>query len=211
MLRAILDYAVVINNAALKRFARDGYEFTRNLYYPEVGLFMEWTKPWGGGETCEMADMVALAIRLSDSGIGGYWEDVDRFVRNQLVEQQHVPETGTEKAIGTFVIGGEFVSIREGQIAGCCTDNGSQALYYAWESILRVVGKHVRINLLLNRASPQMDIDSYLPYEGKVVLKNKKAKSCSVRLPAWVDLKAVTSRAGGRVAAVYSGRPSHAV
>ena len=29
-----------------------------------------------------------------------------------------------------------------------------------------------RYNLLLNRASPWMDIDSYIPYEGKVVLKN---------------------------------------
>jgi hypothetical protein len=36
-----------------------------------------------------------------------------------------------------------------------------------------------------------MDIDSYLPYEGKVVLKNKEAKEALVRIPLWVDRKAV--------------------
>ena len=32
-----------------------------------------------------------------------------------------------------------------------------------------------------------MDIDSYLPYEGKVVLHNKQAKEAFVRIPLWVD------------------------
>ena len=31
------------------------------------------------------------------------------------------------------------------------------------------------MNLLLNRASPWIDVDSYLPYEGRVQLKNKTA------------------------------------
>jgi hypothetical protein len=52
------------------------------------------------------------------------------------------------------------------------------------------------INLLLNRASTWLDIDSYLPYEGKVVLKNKTAQSILVRMPGWVDKNAV--RASGK-------------
>ena len=43
----------------------------------------------------------------------------------------------------------------------------------------------------MNRASPWLDVDSYLPYAGKVVLKNKTAKKLSVRIPRWVDKKAV--------------------
>ena len=31
-----------------------------------------------------------------------------------------------------------------------------------------------------------MDIDSYLPYEGKVVLHNKQAHTAMVRVPSWV-------------------------
>jgi hypothetical protein len=35
-----------------------------------------------------VGDMVGLGIRLSDAGLGDYWDDVDAVVRNQLVEQQ---------------------------------------------------------------------------------------------------------------------------
>ena len=37
-----------------------------------------------------------------------------------------------------------------------------------------------------------------LPYEGKVVIHNKMAKSLSVRIPRWVDRSAVKVQAGGR-------------
>ena len=43
-----------------------------------------------------------------------------------------------------------------------------------------------QVNLLLNRASPWLDIDSYLPYAGKVVVKNKTARTISLRIPRWV-------------------------
>ena len=35
-------------------------------------------------------------------------------------------------------------------------------------------------------------MDSYLPYEGKVILHNKKAHTIFVRLPAWVDRDKIT-------------------
>ena len=69
----------------------------------------------------------------------------------------------------------------------CWTGNAARGLYYAWESILQCRGEEVQINLLLNRASPWLDIDSYLPYEGKVVIRNKKARRVAVRIPAWVQ------------------------
>ena len=43
-----------------------------------------------------------------------------------------------------------------------------------------------------------MDIDSYLPYEGKVVLKNKTAREAFVRIPLWVDRKAVRGTVDGQ-------------
>ena len=55
-----------------------------------------------------------------------------------------------------------------------------------------------QINLLLNRAAPWLDIDSYLPYEGKVVIKNKKAKDVSAWIPLWVNREALQCRVGGR-------------
>ena len=42
-----------------------------------------------------------------------------------------------------------------------------------------------------------MDVQSYLPYEGKVVLENKQAKEAFVRIPLWVDRNAVKCSVNG--------------
>ena len=42
-----------------------------------------------------------------------------------------------------------------------------------------------------------LDIDSYLPYQGKVVLKNKKAKKILARIPRWVRRQAIKSTRNG--------------
>jgi hypothetical protein len=48
------------------------------------------------------------------------------------------------------------------------------------------------VNLLLNRRSPQLDVQSHLPYQGLVFMNNKQAQDLVVRLPAWVSRKDVT-------------------
>ena len=86
----------------------------------------------------------------------------------------------------------------------CCPGNANHALFYTWESIVRCDEKgHATINLLLNRASRWLDIDSYLPYEGKVVIRNKTAKTMAVRIPRWVDRKALKTEVNGKAAATY--------
>ena len=39
-------------------------------------------------ELCEVADMIAIAIRLSEAGAGDYWDDADRWIRNHFFENQ---------------------------------------------------------------------------------------------------------------------------
>jgi hypothetical protein len=56
--------------------------------------------------------------------------------------------------------------------------------------------------LALNRASPLLDIDSYLPYEGKVIVAQDRAKDLGSR-PAVVDKKAIRSRIGGQPGSPY--------
>ena len=85
----------------------------------------------------------------------------------------------------------------------CCVGNGAKGMYYAWKSILHYNDGIAQINLLLNRASPWLDIDSYLPYEGKVVVKNKAARTIGMRIPQWVDKEAVVSRINGTLAMPY--------
>ena len=80
----------------------------------------------------------------------------------------------------------------------CCLGNCSVTLYKAWESIVRCQDGIAQINLPLNKASSWLDVESYLPYEGKVVLKNKTARMAYVRVPEWVDKQKVKCRVNQR-------------
>lgn len=70
-------------------------------------------------------------------------------------------------------------------IQHCCTANGARNLYHVWDAILTLGDGLVKVNLLLNRVSAYLDIDSYLPAAGRVVLKIKSAPAVLVRVPAW--------------------------
>ena len=82
----IAEYALAAGDQEMMDFARLCYErgkaqgsslvgFMRKPYYPT-------------SEICEIADMLALALKLTEAGVGDYWDDVDRWVRNQFAEGQ---------------------------------------------------------------------------------------------------------------------------
>src|SRR5262249_12460914 len=84
-----------------------------------------------------------------------------------------------------------WVTANRPRVLGCCSANGAMGLYYAWHGITRFDKGVATVNLFLNRASAWMDVDSYLPYEGKVVLHNKNAQTALVRLPNWLETNTV--------------------
>ncbi|MHB0879022.1 MAG: glycoside hydrolase family protein [Anaerolineae bacterium] len=226
-LRGILEYAIATNDKRLKQFVRDGYTYARSFGISRIGWFPGSIAPeaWGRPrhealrcEGCGVADMTALAVRLSQVGVGDFWEDVDQYVRNQLIEHQLVrsdllsaasqasaerplhPDSETDvdalaRMTGAFTDWAGMTHAGVG--AGCCTANCSQALYYAWDGIVGYSDEVAQVNLLLNRASPWVDVDSYLPYEGKVVLTNKAAQALYVRMPYWLDKAAVHGTVNG--------------
>lgn len=211
-LRAILCYAIATNDAKLKGFVRDGYEWARQAGFARIGLF-------GDGQGCACGRIISLAIKLTDAGVGDYWEDVDQYIRNHGSEMQITPddiphlqniaqgkpnpptysgETSDDvidRSIGAF---SNHVPPLKVSTSGCCTPWGQMGIFYAWDATLRYSDDTARINLLLNRASPWMDVDSHIPYEGKVVLRNKAARQALVRIPVWVDQKTVECRVGNK-------------
>ena len=80
----------------------------------------------------------------------------------------------------------------------CCTGNGARTLYYAWDRIVTRSDDEVSVNLLLNRASDWLDVDSYLPVDGKIVLHVKDAPKVAIRMPKWCDPGSVAATVGGR-------------
>ena len=200
----------------MKDFVRSGYEYTRSHY---VAGRLGWLLCGGCG--CTIPRLLALAIRLTDAGVGEYWEDVDAWIRNQESEQQildaglarevsgngpeHVVEPPREtddrvieRCLGAFPIYGPYPTVTSGDvhIGGCCMANNSQGLYYVWEAIVRFSDGVAQVNLLLNRASPWLDVDSYLPYQGKVVIRNKAAGGLHLRIPMWANKEEVVCRVG---------------
>lgn len=234
LLRGLLEYARVARDRGVLDFVRESYEFCRHCGLPQIGWFAN--TPQGLSEGCTIGDMTALAARLSDAGVGDYWEDVEQIARNHLVEQQLIdaarlrsaakagPRRPPDSTVATGyfqpdpgrlpgqLVGENVIERSRGVFGGlsqpdgiphpwtmqCCTGNGTQGLYYAWESIVRCSEGLAQINLLLNRASPWLDIDSYLPHEGRVVVRIKTAERLALRLPRWVDRSEVAVKIGGR-------------
>jgi len=212
-LRGILEYAWVAGDDRAAEFVRRAYEYTLSQGIPRMGWFNCYPAGVNHVEGCALGDMVALGVRLSDYGLGDYWDDVDAVVRNQLVEQQLTradllqrisenastqccenaypgqlafPEDIFTRTLGIY--GGTALptSIPNAWVMHCCTSNATQGLYYAWEGAVRESNHTAEINLLLNRASHMLDLDSYLPYKGRVVIHNKLARTITVRIPFWV-------------------------
>lgn len=240
----LLEYATTVNDNDLVAFVRGSYEFGRACGEPLVGYYAEHVPGFGEivgherdvshrtCETCEVADMLVLGVKLSRAGAGEYWEDVDRCVRNQFVENQiihtdwperfdddcdvspyrppgsavHLWEDETdavERAVGSWA---GWATGNDGVhqcLMQCCAGNAGRSMYYVWDSIVTkdnddTTPRTVHVNLHLNRASRWLDVDSYLPYEGKVVLKIKDAPRVAVRIPQWTDARKVTCRVNGK-------------
>jgi hypothetical protein len=160
-----------------------------------------------------------LAVKLSDAGMDDYWDNVDAIVRNQLIEQQFTDlramrkmaggDTKNDALLERFVGGcgaGEPTAIKP-EISATASLSTAAALYYAWHGITRFDHGLAQVNLFLNRASPWMDVESYLPFEGKVILRNKQAEAVRVRIPVWVDVKNLKVMLNGKpIEAIQPGR-----
>ena len=225
-LRGVLEFGMTAGDQRALEFARGptntagpwefpasgGSTVTRQRRICARGVRWGTWWPWGFG--------------CPTPGMGDYWDDVDAVTRNHLVEQQltdagqlakvsaaaqecdlekEAPHEGQvdtrdviRRSLGNFAGSSAPDSIPKPWVMQCCTGNGTQGLYYAWEGTVRQSGDSAQVNLLLNRASGGLDVDSYLPYEGKVVIHNKKMARVSVRIPSWVRRREIRSRISGK-------------
>ncbi len=237
-LLSIAELAAITGDGELASFAKLGYEFARGTGSPLVGFFPEYIPDTPGQfpldcETCDVADMVLLALHLSKAGQADYWDDVDRYVRNQLVENHMkqgawideysaalpaspVPDGATgdrvsERAVGSFsgwVSANEYlIAMSQPLVSACCTGNGSRALYYVWRDMLDFVDGRLKLHLLFNRASRWADVNSFIPYGGTVDVSAKTNCDLEIRLPEWVSPEEARGAINGApIDLTYSGR-----
>ncbi|MFH2038993.1 MAG: hypothetical protein ABIJ65_06105 [Chloroflexota bacterium] len=217
-MEALSEYALATHDQEFADFVQKGYEYARSVGWPLVGFFPEYIDDWPDDrpyidcETCATVDMIMMAINLSKLGQGDYWDDVDRYVRNQFTEMQmksgdwiiHVAENYpntpvgagedgdqvSERIVGSFAgwaSANDYCANKESPIiSGCCTGNGARTIFYVWENMLEYNNGKLSINLLFNRASPWADLNSYVPYEGQIDVVMKTTCDVEIRIPEWV-------------------------
>ena len=135
--------------------------------------------------------------RPPESNWGGFADS--RFGGNNrgVLPKQELHDHVLKRAIGAFghLQGARF---QFPLMMACCTANCSQGLYHAWEGILRKSGRDaVDVNMWLNRRSPWLDIWSWLPYEGRLMLYNKGMTRITIRKPAWARPSRIRCRVNG--------------
>lgn len=221
---ALSEYALATHDQEFADFVQKGYEYARSVGWPLVGFFPEYIEDWPDDrpyidcETCATVDMIMMATNLSKLGKGDYWDDVDRYVRNQFTEMQmksgdwindvakNYPNTPvgpgedgdqvSERIVGSFAgwaSANDYCVNREQPIiSGCCTGNGARAIFHVCENMLEFNNERLTIHLLLNRASPWADVNSYVPYDGRVDVVMKTACNVEIRIPEWVKHEEVS-------------------
>ncbi len=239
-LLSVLEYAQAAGDRELLQWTKSSYEWAKgNPQTGQIVGFMpsESAVPlWPNCESCQVGDMIQIALKLTDAGVGDYWDDVDRWTRNQFAENQltstdwvyrmaeryprqpvppynsgdHVPERNLGAFAG-WASGSDWVIGPEHlMIMQCCNGNSIRALYYLWEHVLEYKEGRLRVNLLLNRASAWADVHSYIPYQGQVDVKLKKeCAGVQVRVPEWISGGSgeVKVQANGKARAVrWQGR-----
>ncbi|GBF78518.1 hypothetical protein PA598K_07175 [Paenibacillus sp. 598K] len=166
-------------------------------------------------ETCSLVDLIATGITLAKSGYTRYWGTTERFLRNHLTESQLLDlswvketddQTGnvpgkisytdvakrTRGAFAGYSAPNDFCcDVNHGRghtndIQICCLGSGTRGLYMGWSNTVTEQDGRVSVNFLLNRGSVWLDVDSYLPHEGKVVLHIRRdIRELRVRVPEW--------------------------
>ena len=227
----MLEYAAPAGDGVLLEFIARSFEWARTQGEQTVRAPKDRVPEWTVGyfpenlyapgheesETCELADMIGLALKLSAAGVGDYWDDADRWIRNQFAENQLLDTAWLAEFAASFppadppgpgATVDQVLERSRGAFAGwamanawmndephartqlmhCCTGNGARAIYTIWQRILQHSAGRLRVNLLLNRASPWADVHSHLPYRGQVDLEIKQPVTLAVRIPGWATL-----------------------
>jgi len=181
--------------------SRKLYEWVRAHYTSSFG----WVADSVGSKTCEtdtITSAIRLALELIKEGHSEYWNDIERFTRNQLIENQFrdvsylriqdaATARGLQGAFESYADPNTLIAIQKGTIEGCCINGGIRGLFLACQNALHETADVIRINLLLSSGTAAVAVVSYIPYEGRFDLYPKGRKPLLVRCPDWLRPAAV--------------------
>ncbi|MCL6648539.1 MAG: hypothetical protein K6U89_09420 [Chloroflexi bacterium] len=155
-------------------------------------------------ETCGLADLIVLGLRLGQLGYTPAWGHVERFLRNQLVANQfrevervippEVAARSTTNAAailrGSFeawarpnsLLGG-FDLLSHGGLEACCTAAAVLALHQAAQAAITVRAGATWVELPLTLRSPFATVTSFEPAVGRLEVELPAGGALRLRLP----------------------------
>lgn len=85
-LMAIAKLGLTLHDVSYLEWVKRSFDWIKTIgssfgWFPEIAAVSDYC------EGCGVADMVEIAILLAQAGYEDYWNDAERFLRNQLVEQ----------------------------------------------------------------------------------------------------------------------------
>lgn len=187
------------------------YDYIRSISssFGWVPEYAQWHPPEEEHcETCCIRDMILCARELTRRGFASYWNDVNCFARNQLMENQvrytgYVTVDNTKpdangityrdidrRMVGGFTGGSEPNSIslqRFRSIAGCCVGTAPTALKVVWDSVITEENGVLTVNIPCNKETAALRLTSALPEDGFLCLAAKCDCVAGFRLYDWMD------------------------
>ncbi|MBB3126187.1 hypothetical protein FHS19_000841 [Paenibacillus rhizosphaerae] len=223
-LDAIARFGVYTGNAAMIAWVKKSYDWALTIGTSFGWTPGDMHEQAYEHETCSLVDLISTGITLAQSGYVEYWGVVERFIRNHLAESQlldlgwvkqsddrskdvHARATYykvAERTRGSFAgysAPNDFVcDVIEGRghtndLQLCCLGSGTRGLFMGWSNTVTEKNGTVSVNFLLNRGSKWLDVHSYLPHEGKLVLKvHQDISRLRVRIPEWAGFTKIRYR-----------------
>jgi hypothetical protein len=167
-------------------------------------------------ETCSLADALELASLLARVRSPDYWDDVERFARNQLLQNQY----GTAEAVlgprncaqtppavraalagawESFALPYRLLARPDDRrvVEGCCSASGARALGLVWERSVERQDATLSVHLGITRDSPWAQVISYEPAEGRLEVMVREPLVLRLRVPSWAVPDSLTLAVDG--------------
>lgn len=219
----IARLGVHTGEAAMVAWAQRVYEWTRantpDFGFLRDGLGLEGFFA-GTCETCGLADLVHLALVLTQAGVGDYWDDIERIARNQLLENQYRDEAtlrqlypGIDATVLAMMHGGFECAAYPNRllayngIEACCIGGGLRALYHAWRGAISTAGHATEVHLGFSRLTPQVAVIGHEPWRGQIDVHLHAPQRLAIRVPGHAALASATLTVDSQPCApTWSGR-----
>lgn len=220
----------LVNNEFYQNKANQIFNYVLSLSssFGWVPEYAQWFSPGDVFcETCCIKDMIQCAFELIDNCKYDYWDIINKFVRNQLVENQIKDgcfvsvdnskvdtDEMTWKDIDKRVVGGwsggsepNSISLSKFRcIAGCCVGTAPQALHLVWERIVENKMDGVYINLPIDKEALACSVETGYPNDGYIKVTAKKSSKYYIRIFDWMGDRIEVKVNGNNIPVVFSNQ-----